>query len=279
VSDRTDADPAGSGDLTAEPGERGDSEVEETFDKVLADGRERLDRPFLPLLSTGLLGGVDVGVGVLTYLVVKEQTGSTLLAALGFTVGFVAPLLANSELFTENFLVPVIAVVTREGSVGQLLRLWAVSLGANLLGGLAMAAMIVEALPSVRETAIETGQHYAGLGTTWRAFFLAVLAGAVITLLTRMQTATDSIGAKLVAAVTFSFVLVGTQLFHSVLDSIFLFAGLLTGHAPYGWLTWLNALWLSALGNILGGVVLVTSVRLLRVGHRVEEQRAQGPAR
>ncbi len=274
MSDRTADDPTGSESLTARPGERDDSEVEETFDKILDAGEERLDRPFLPLLATGLLGGVDVGVGVLTYLVVKEQTGSTLLAALGFTVGFVALLLANSELFTENFLVPVIAVVSRDGSLRQLLRLWGVSLGANLVGGLAMAAMIIEALPSVRETAIETGLHYAELGTTWRAFFLAVLAGAVITLLTRMQTATDSVGAKLVAAVAFSFVLVGTQLFHSVLDSIFLFAGLLTGEAPYGWLTWLNALWLSSLGNILGGVVLVTGIRMLRVPHRIQEERS-----
>lgn len=273
MSDRTADGPTGSESLTAEPGERDDDELEETFDKLLDEGEERLDRPFLPLLSTGLLGGVDVGVGVLTYLVVKEQTGSSLLAALGFTVGFIALLLANSELFTENFLVPVIAVVSRDGSIFQLVRLWAVSLGANLVAGLAMAAMIIVALPSVRETAIETGLHYAELGTTWRAFFLAVLAGAVITLLTRMQTATDSMGAKLVAAVAFSFVLVGTQLFHSVLDSIFLFAGLLTGEAPYGWLTWLNALWLSALGNVLGGVVLVTGIRLLRVPHRVEEER------
>ena len=220
-----------------------------------------------------LFRSIDVGVGVLIYLVVKHETGNSLLASLAFTVGFIALLLANSELFTENFLVPVIAVVSRDGTVTQLVRLWGVSLAANLVGGLAMAAMIVVAMPSLRETAITTGAHYAELGTTWRAFFLAVLAGAVITLLTRMQAATDDTVAKLVAAVALSFVLVGGQLFHSVLDSIFLFGGLVTGESPYGWLDWLDALWLSAIGNIVGGVGLVTAIRLLRVPHRVVEER------
>jgi formate-nitrite transporter family protein len=59
----------------------------------------------LPLLATGLLGGIDVGVGVLACLVVDHGTGQPLLGAAAFTVGFVALLLARGVLFTENFLV------------------------------------------------------------------------------------------------------------------------------------------------------------------------------
>jgi formate/nitrite transporter FocA (FNT family) len=70
-----------------------------------------------------------------------------------------------------------------------------------------------------------------------------------------------------------SFVLVAAQLFHCVLDSIFLFAGILTGTADYGWIDWAAALAWSALGNLVGGIVLVTAVRLLRVPHRVKEER------
>ncbi len=266
----------GSEDVSAPKGAREDPELEETFDRLLDEGHERLDRPLLPLISTGLLGGVDVGVGVLIYLVVKSETGNPLLASLAFTVGFVALLLANSELFTENFLVPVIAVVSKVGTLAQLLRLWAVTLAANLLAGYAMAAMVVVALPDVHEVAVETGSHYAHLGVSWRSFFLAVLAGAVITLLTRMQHATDSLGVRAVAAVMMSFVLVGAQLFHSVLDSILMFAGLLTGDADYGYADWLGALGWSALGNLVGGLVLVTGIRLLRVPHRVAESRDEG---
>jgi formate/nitrite transporter FocA (FNT family) len=55
-----------------------------------------------------------------------------------------------------------------------------------------------------------------------------------------------------------------------------MFAGLMTGRAPYGWVDWLDALGWSALGNLVGGIGLVTSVRLLRVTHRVEAERDQG---
>lgn len=260
--------------LTPDRGSRDEGEIEDAFDRLVDEGSTRLARPLLPLIATGFLGGVDVGVGVLTYLVIKSETQNSLLAALGFTIGFIALLMARSELFTENFMVPVTAVVAGQGTVLQLLRLWAATLVLNLLGGLVMAGMVDVAMPSVHATAIEAGSHYAHLGVSWRSFFLAVLAGLVITLLTRMQHSTEDMVARVIPAVVMSFVLVGAQLFHSILDSILMFAGLLTGHADYGWGNWLLALVWSAFGNLVGGVVLVTAVRLLRVPHRVAEERS-----
>src|SRR6202012_4332721 len=106
-------------------------EVEEAFDRLVSEGRDRLARPLLPLAATGFVGGLHVGVGVLAFLVVDHQTGQPLLAAAGFPVGFLALLLARSELFTENFLVPVTAPVAGHGSWWQLLRLWLGGLGAE----------------------------------------------------------------------------------------------------------------------------------------------------
>jgi formate/nitrite transporter FocA (FNT family) len=266
----------GSHDVAPPKGSREEPELEETYDRLVSQGHQRLDRPLLPLVSTGLLGGVDVGVGVLIYLVVEAETGNPLLASMAFTIGFVALLLANSELFTENFLVPVISVVAKVGTLTQLLRLWVVTLAANLVAGFAMAGMIVVALPDVHEVAVKSGSHFAHLGVSWHSFFLAVLAGAVITMLTRMQNATENLGVRVVAAVLMSFVLVGAQLFHSVLDSILMFAGLLTGKADYDYLDWVGALGWSAFGNLVGGLVLVTGIRLLRIPHRVAESREQG---
>ena len=252
---------------------REEPEIEEAFDRLVGEGNDRLQRPLLSLCATGFLGGIDVAIGVLAYLVVEEQTGSKLLAALAFSTGFIALLLARSELFTENFLVPVIAAAATPGSWPKLARLWVVTLVVNLLGGLIIAAMTMVALPELHKTAITAGAHYAHLGVSWRSFFLAVLAGAVLTLMTRMQHATESIGVKIVPAIVLPFVLVAGQLFHSVLDSILMFAGLATGHATYGWLDWLGALGWSSLGNLIGGIGLVTSIRLLRVTHRVSAER------
>jgi len=270
------SEPSGDSDqIVAPPGAREEPELEEAFDRLVSEGQERLSRPLLPLVSTGLLGGVDVSLGILIYLVVETETGQPLLASLAFTVGFIALLMARSELFTENFLVPVMAVVAKEGTVRELVRLWLLTLLLNLVAGFGMAWMMVVALPDIQPAAVESGAHYAELGVSLRSFLLAVLAGTVITLLTRMQHATDDLGVRVVPAVAMSFVLVGAQLFHSVLDSILMFAGLLSGGAPYGYTDWLGALGWSVFGNLVGGLGLVTALRLLRVPHRVQEIRSQ----
>lgn len=259
-------------DSPASPPEQPEAEVEDAFDRLVEEGEDRLSRPWLPLVSTGLLGGIDVGTGVLAYLVVLAQTGDHLLAGLAFSVGFVALLLARSELFTENFLVPVTAVVARRGTMRQLLRLWGATLVLNLVGGWVVTWLIVHALPTVRATAVEAGDHFGTIPLDLASFSAAVLAGAVITLMTRMQHATESMGVKLVPAILFGALLAGTQLFHSVLDSLLMFAALHVG-ADFGYGDWLLRLGWAVLGNLVGGLVLVTAIRLLRVPHRVAQER------
>lgn len=227
----------------------------------------------LALISTGLLGGIDVGFGVLAYFVVKEHTGDTILAGLAFSIGFVALLLARSELFTENFLVPVTAVVARSGTLLGLARLWVVTLVTNIVGGLLIMWILVTARPDLHATIVETGTHYAELGANGESFALAVLAGAVITLMTRMQHATDNLGVQIVPAILFGSLLAGAELFHCVLDSLFMLGALLAG-ADFGLGTAAGALAWALLGNVVGGVGLVTGIRLLRVPRRVEEERA-----
>jgi formate-nitrite transporter family protein len=72
-----------------------------------------------------------------------------------------------------------------------------------------------------------------------------------------------------------SFVLIVAQLFHSVLDSIFMFTGLLGGQASYTWAGWAVAMAWSGFGNLVGGIGLVTSIQLLQLPHRVAEERAE----
>lgn len=252
--------------------ERPEPELEDAFDRLVSEGQERLERPLLALISTGLLGGIDVGFGVLAYLVVKHHTEDTILAGLAFSVGFVALLLARSELFTENFLVPVTAVVARSGTMLGLARLWGITLVTNLVGGALIMWILIVARPDLKPTAIDIGTHYAELGINPRSFALAVLAGAVITLMTRMQHATESLGIQLVPAILFGALLTGAELFHCVLDSLFMMGamfagadiGLGTAGAMLGW---------SILGNMVGGIGLVTGLRVLRVPQRLAEER------
>ncbi|MBM6402830.1 formate/nitrite transporter family protein [Phycicoccus sp. CSK15P-2] len=258
--------------------EQSDDEIDDAFERLVEEGTERLGRPLRALVPTGLLGGIDIGVGILAYLVVKTETGNQLLAGLAFSLGFVALLLARSELFTENFLVPVTAAVAEKGPWSGLARLWVVTLVTNILGGALTVWVILRARPDLQEVARETGEHYASLGISLQSFLLAVLAGLVITLMTRMQHATDSLGVRVVPAILFGSVLVGAELFHCVLDSIFIIGAAIAG-ADVTVGQFLVALGWSVLGNAVGGIGLVTFLRLVRTAPKVEAERRTTPRR
>ncbi|MEP6843930.1 MAG: formate/nitrite transporter family protein [Pseudolysinimonas sp.] len=249
-----------------ELGDRDDpveDELAESFDSTVAEGAERLHRTWRVTLITGFFGGLEVGLGVLAYIAVLHQTGNHLLAGLAFSVGFIALLLAHSELFTENFLMPVAALVAREGSLGQLAKLWGGTLVMNLVGGWIFMWFIVQAFPQWHATLIASARHFTEAPLGLQSIVLAVLGGSTITLMTRMQHGTVSEFAKIVAAVIGGFLLAGLQLFHSILDSLMIFGAIQAG-ASISYLDWLGWFWYTLLFNVVGGLVLVTALRLLR---------------
>jgi formate/nitrite transporter FocA (FNT family) len=249
-------------------------EVEETFLDVIDEGRRRLSRRTVPLLATGAVGGVDVGTGVLGLLLVESMTDNVLLGGLAFSIGFIALTLARSELFTEDFLIPVSTVIARQARIRMLARLWIGTLVANLAGGWLFTWFVMRGYPSLDATAIKSGAFYVNLHFGLRAFSLAVLGGAVITLRTWMQHGTKSTGTRIVPAVTAAFLLAAGKLNHAIVNSLLMFAALHTGHAPFGYLDWAKTAGFAALGNIVGGVGLVTALRVLQVPHKVAEERA-----
>ncbi|MCW2685886.1 MAG: formate/nitrite transporter, partial [Mycobacterium sp.] len=86
-------------------------ELASAFSRSVDEGCHRLERSLPELLATGAVGGIDVTFGVFALFIVEAATGNRLLAALAFGIGFIALTLARSELFTENFLLPIAAVV------------------------------------------------------------------------------------------------------------------------------------------------------------------------
>ena len=247
---------------------------EQTFDRLIDEGEQRLGRSLTGLTSTALLGGIDVGAGAIAMLLVEHYTHSVVLAGLAFSIGLIALTLAHSELFTEGFLVPVAAVVAKNARPSALLRLWGVSIVGNLVGGWVIMGIAMVAYPDLHDVALEAGEYYIGLGTTWRAFALAVIGGFVITLMTHMQHGTESDGVKLVPAVVMGFLLGVGKLNHAIVASLLTFAALQVG-APFGYVDWVQLFALSALGNLVGGLGLVTLLRLLQVPHKVAAERAQ----
>jgi formate/nitrite transporter FocA (FNT family) len=132
----------------------------------------------------------------------------------------------------------------------------------------------------LRAQTIESAQHFVTAPLSMQSLALAVLGGMVITLMTRMQHGTDSMPGKIAAAMAGAFVLAGLQLFHSILDSLLIFGALATGEAPFGYLDWLGWFGYTVVGNVVGGLVLVTLLRLVRSKERLKDERrdAEDPA-
>ncbi|ALE92508.1 formate transporter [Arthrobacter alpinus] len=255
-----------------------EEELETSFDLIVDEGAQRLHRSWPSVLVTGVFGGMEVGLGVMAYLAVEYATGNQLLAGLAFSIGFIALLLAKSELFTEGFLVPLAAVAAKEARVGQLLKLWGGTLAANLAGGWVIMWLVMQAFPEWRDTVVESAAHFALAPLSLQTAVLGILGGSTITLMTRMQHGTESMPAKIVAAIGGAFLLAGLPLFHSVLDSLLIFGAIQAG-APFGYLNWLNWFWYTVLFNVAGGVLLVTALRLVRTKDLVKEKRKEAAAK
>jgi formate/nitrite transporter FocA (FNT family) len=251
----------------------------DTLARAIDEGERRLDRTWPVLLATGAVGGIDVGIGVLALLVVLHDTGNHLLAALAFGVGFVALILAGSELFTEDFLIPITALVTRETSALSVVRLWTGTAATNLVGGWVVTGLVILGVPGLRHTAVAVGSQYPSWGIGMHAFAAGILGGTVMTLLTWMERSTQSVPARLVAAFAIAFVLAAPPLNHAVVSSLEMFAALHAG-APFSYLDWAGAAAWAALANMIGGVLLVTMLRLVQIGKGpIESERRQGSRR
>lgn len=253
-----------------------EDEVERALDAIVTRGRPRLFRTLPELLASGIIAGVEISLGVLAFLAVDQATGSTLLAGIAFSIGFLFLLLGNSELFTEGFLVPLAVVLAKEAGWWRLLRFWLITLLGNLFGGWITMWMVVVSFPGLRSIAIETGAKFAEAELSGRTFLLALLAGSAMTLLTRMRIGTGDDVARVIASVAVAFLVAGLSMFHSVLDTLFIFGGIHAG-AGYGYGQWIVFFGWTALGNAVGGIGLTTFLRLLRSHERLYEWRRTAP--
>src|SRR5689334_14475491 len=93
----------------------------EIEDRARSVGEERLDRSSLDMLVTAVIGGFEVSLGGLAAMAVLGgilgafprlgESAAAALAAIAFPIGFLFVIIGRSELYTENFLIPVVAVL------------------------------------------------------------------------------------------------------------------------------------------------------------------------
>jgi formate/nitrite transporter FocA (FNT family) len=244
----------------------------EIVEHAAAVGTERLDRSRLDIFVTSIIGGAEVSLGGLAAMTVIGATmavaptidlyASLALAGLVFPIGFVFVIIGRSELFTENFLIPVVAVVKRDRTVGSLFELWTLSWIGNMLGCAGTAALLL--VPGSLGEPIQRGYvaytEYKLSVAPLGVLVSAMLAGGVMTTLTWALLAVKDNSGRAVVICAGAYVLMAANLSHSIVSASVLLVGF--GATQHGLGDVLGWLLLATAGNLVGGIGLVTLFRL-----------------
>ena len=182
-------------------------EPEEIYEETRKEGRRRLSRPVVELAATALVGGFDVAFGVAAYALAASAVGGSrgrLAGAIAFGIGFVFIVVGKSELFTENFLIPIAGLNRRDrGSWFKLGELWAVALVLNIVGGLLIVVVMTShgvLRHGSAQPLLELADHVTDYSTL-AAFLSALIAGALMTLMTWfVEGAATSLGVRIIMA-------------------------------------------------------------------------------
>lgn len=251
---------------------------QEAYDLALAEGRRRLAMSPLEEVMTGFIAGVSVVFGIvalgITTALVEARFGAgvgAIAGALAFGIGLVFVVVGRTELFSENFFDPVAAAIDEGGrrAWAQLARLWVLILALNLVGGGVLIAMLTVdgaisesasgALHDVAEEIVRKG----AAATLVRA----VLAGALVTLLSYMLSASGSMTARLLVTYMVGFFLAVGPFDHVVVSVLHLLYAV-WDHGALGYGDVVTKFALATAGNLAGGLLLITLTHTAQVNSR-----------
>jgi formate/nitrite transporter FocA (FNT family) len=244
---------------------------EQIYERTREEGRRRLGRPLLQLAATGLVGGFDVAFGVAAYALTAASLApragedvAHLGGAVAFgAIAFVFVVVGRSELFTENFLVPITGLSRDRGSWYKLGELWVLTLVMNLAGGSVLAVILTShgVLRAGAPDELSRLANHVDDYPTLTSFLSAIAAGGLMTLMTWfVEGAADSMGLRVVMAWLVGALIVLGSFNHAIVSTIeFVFAMRYGG--PISWSGLFRNLGLSVGGNLVGGLLLVTFVR------------------
>lgn len=247
----------------------------EIHDNILEPGKKEMERPTASLLWSSLASGLVIGFSFLasafaSQLVSEEHRHAA--AAAAYPIGFIFVIMARSELFTENTLVPVIPFLEHRDreTFLKLLRMWGLLLLGNLVGALIFGWVLArtpvvsaELHPSLTRMAAE-----ATSGGFGQVVYAGVFAGWLIALLTWLLASTHSTGAQIALIWLCTAPISALQFRHSIAGSVEAFYRASAGEASWGSMLG-NFVVPSVLGNAIGGVLLVA---LLNYGQVAPEK-------
>ncbi len=247
----------------------------EIHHNILEPAEKEIERPAAALLWSALASGLVIGfsflaAGFASHLASEPYRHAA--AAAAYPLGFIFVIMARSELFTENTLVPVVPFLERRDreTFGKLLRMWGLLLLGNLVGAVIFAWVLANT-HVVQAELRPALDHLAGEATSGgfgQVLYAGIFAGWLIALLAWLLASTQSTGAQIVFIWLCTAPIHALSFKHSIAGSIEAFYLASAGQAPWGAML-ADFVAPSVIGNAIGGVLLVA---LLNYGQVAAER-------
>jgi len=231
------------------------------YEIVRRQGGEEMERPSSSLWWSGIAAGLSISFSVLAEAILithlPDAPWRTLVADLGYSVGFLMVILARQQLFTESTITAVLPVLKNLSvpMLWQMARLWGIVLAANLVGTLFAAlfcAFTPVLTPELYEGMLEVSRSLLKLDMT-RMFFAGISSGFLIASMVWMIPSAES--AKFIVVTLMTYLIAAGGFTHIVAGSLEAYLLVIAGD----WTVW-QAIFTFALpvlaGNIVGGTGL-----------------------
>jgi formate/nitrite transporter FocA (FNT family) len=258
--------------------------AEEIYNQVATNARQELNRSSTSLGISGFAGGAFMGLSALGPAIVLAMLGHSntvqIVSRMLYPLGFIVVIIGRSQLFTENTLYPVALVLAERKELWNTLRLWAVVLPSNIAGAFAFACLA--ALSTALDPAVVTAVGDLGLAAISHPasaiFWSGVFGGWIIALAAWLVSGSHSITGSVMVIWMLTFIVGLGNFAHCIATSGEVLVAVLTHRAS--WLAYPTWLLPAVMGNICGGVGLVTILEYGQViyGGDAESRKGGKPA-
>jgi formate-nitrite transporter family protein len=250
------------------------------YEIIRTEGEGELRRGFPALWWSGLAAGISIGFSILSQAALAshlpDSAWKTIIAELGYTVGFLIVILGRQQLFTENTLTAVLPVVTHRKPIwfAKVLRLWLIVLIANLVGCLLFAFAVAKlglVSAGVEREMIEIVAHLME-NSKFQMFAKGIGAGWIIAALVWMLPSSEGAEFSVIFLMTYIIALCGFT--HVIAGS---------AEALYGWIKGMHSIEHAAThfflptlaGNVFGGTALFAVLSYAQVREEISENNGE----
>ncbi len=252
--------------------DRSSTTAKVVHEAIRLEGTEELERASSSVGWSGLAAGFTIcasmlGQGILM-AALPDAPWRPLVAAFGYTLGFIFVTMGRQQLFTETTLTVMLPVLHRTHGLSDVARYWAIVFVANIVGTMLFAA----AMNIPHLVGPELLQSFTDLGTKAvepgfaAVFFKAVIAGWLIALMVWLMPAAAAARFFVIIAVTW--LIAAGEFSHVIAGSSETALAAMRGQI--GWDQYTLGFLLPALiGNSIGGVVFVALLNHAQVKEEI----------